>query len=100
MTQGIEGLPGTRRGRSAYTFALQNQEQPMPMDFLGRIENQTFPLTVTDPVDIQNAAVLVAAGLVEANLPTESDGPELSGVVVRITPMGRAALKRMHDKPS
>ncbi|QFZ86158.1 MULTISPECIES: hypothetical protein [Variovorax] len=72
----------------------------MPMDFLRRIEDQSFPLTVTDPVDIRNAAVLVAAGLVEAQLPTESDGPELSGVIVRITPVGRAALQRMRDKPA
>jgi hypothetical protein len=72
----------------------------MPMDFLRRIEDETFPLTVTDPVDIQNAAVLVAAGLIEATLPTESDAPERPGVVLCITPVGRAELKRMRDKPA
>ncbi|MDP9877310.1 hypothetical protein J2W25_001617 [Variovorax boronicumulans] len=72
----------------------------MPMDFLWRIEDQAFPLTVTDPVDIRNAAVLVAAGLVEAELPNESDASERPGVVLCITPLGRAALKRMRDKPA
>ncbi|QOF81075.1 hypothetical protein [Variovorax sp. 38R] len=72
----------------------------MPMDFLRRIEDEAFPLTVTDPVDIRNAAVLVAAGLVEATLPTESDEPGLAGVVERITPLGRAELRRMRNKPA
>jgi len=72
----------------------------MPMDFLRRIEDQTFPLTVTDPMDIRNAAVLVAAGLVEATLPTESDEPAMVGTVERITPLGRAELRRMRDRPA
>ncbi|WP_447775911.1 hypothetical protein [Variovorax boronicumulans] len=72
----------------------------MPMDFLRRIEDEAFPLTVTDPVDIRNAAVLVAAGLIDADLPTESDAPERPGVVLRITPLGRAELRRMRDKPA
>jgi hypothetical protein len=41
----------------------------MPMNFLRRIENATFPLTIHDDFDIQCAAVLAEASLVEANLP-------------------------------
>lgn len=70
----------------------------MPMDFLRRIEDASFPLAVTDPADIRNAAVLVAAGFVEATLPTEAEGPEVPGVVLRITPLGRAELARMRNK--
>lgn len=53
---------------------------------------------VTDPNDIRNAAVLVAAGLIEAAIPHEGDSPAVPAVVVRITPMGRRALHRMHAK--
>lgn len=72
----------------------------MPMDFLGRIEGGRFPLEVTDPNDICTAAVLVAAGLVEAAVPPESDAPSVPAVIARITPMGRVALRRMYDKQS
>lgn len=71
----------------------------MPMDFLRRIEEEKFPLTVTDPEDVRNVAVLAAAGLVEAVLQPEIESLELPGTVLGITPLGHAALKRMRDKP-
>ncbi|BEP55562.1 hypothetical protein GmRootV118_28060 [Variovorax sp. V118] len=70
----------------------------MPMDFLRRIEKEQLPLTVIDPLDIRNVAVLTAAGLVEAILPQESEAFDLPGVVLRITPSGRAELQRIRDK--
>lgn len=70
----------------------------MPMDFLRRIEDATFPLEVTDLKDIHSAAVLVAAGLIEADIPPEVDSPTRPAVVVQITPMGRVALGRMRAK--
>lgn len=66
----------------------------MPMDFLRRIEHAEFPLAVEDFRDVNNAAVLKAAGLIEAELVEAVDGdPDTCcALVMRITPEGRAAL--------
>lgn len=66
----------------------------MPMNFLRRIENASFPLAIHQESDIECAAVLVAANLVEANLPEAGDGAGCGGVILRITPLGRAELNR------
>jgi hypothetical protein len=68
----------------------------MPMDFLRRIENASFPLAVTETTDIHNVAVLAAAELIEAVLPpaTEEAGGK-PAIVLRITPLGRAELTRL-----
>jgi hypothetical protein len=70
----------------------------MPMDFLRRIEDASFPLVIHEEADIQCAAVLVAANLVEANLPEPGDPVGHAAVILRITPMGRAELSRMREK--
>ena len=67
----------------------------MPMDFLARIEDATFPLAVHDEGEIQCAAVLAAANLIEANLPEPGQGGQARCLILRITPMGRAELNRM-----
>jgi hypothetical protein len=72
----------------------------MPMDFLKRIENSSFPLAIEDETDINCVAVLVAANLIEAHLPPVLAGTNRTyGVtILRITPMGRAELRRLRDK--
>lgn len=68
----------------------------MPMDFLRRIENASFPLEVHEDADIHNAAVLAAAQLVEAVLPPPSSAPgDRGAVVVRITALGRRELDKL-----
>ncbi|WP_285410884.1 hypothetical protein [Variovorax sp. efr-133-TYG-130] len=67
----------------------------MPLDFLRRIEDATFPLAVLDEGDIQCAAVLAAAELIEANLPEPGDAVARSALILRITPLGRAELARL-----
>ena len=66
----------------------------MPMDFLRRIEQAKFPLAVEDFNDVNNVAVLKAAGLIEAELvqAVEGDPDTCCAVIKRITPEGRAAL--------
>jgi len=71
----------------------------MPMDFLKKVEHETLPLAVTDPRDIRNVAVLVAAGLVEAILPQEGVPGDLPAVVLRITPPGRDERERLLETP-
>jgi len=66
----------------------------MPMNFLRRIEEASFPLAIHEEADIQCAAVLSAAGLVEANLPGPNNTEGRGGIILRITPEGRAELKR------
>lgn len=70
----------------------------MPMNFLQRIEKASFPLAIHEDADIQCVAVLVAAELIEANLPEPDSNERRSGVILRITPLGRAELKRLHDR--
>ena len=69
----------------------------MPMNFLGRIEDASFPLAVRSEDDIRCAAVLAAAQLVEAVLPPAvSEGAaQRVAVILRITPLGRAELNRL-----
>jgi hypothetical protein len=66
----------------------------MPMDFLRKIEQAEFPLMVEDFKDVNNALVLKAAGLIEAELVEAIDGdPDTCcALIKRITPEGRAAL--------
>jgi hypothetical protein len=66
----------------------------MPMNLLHRIENASFPLSIHEEADIQCAAVLVAAGFLDANLPAPGITERRDGVILRITPEGRAALRR------
>jgi hypothetical protein len=69
----------------------------MPMNFLWRIQDATFPLAIQEECDIQCAAVLVAAKLIEANLPQPGSAAGERGVILNITPLGRAALNRSRD---
>jgi hypothetical protein len=71
------------------------KELEMPMDFLRRIEEATFPLAVLEQADINCAAVLAAADLIEANLPEPGDRLNRTAVILRITPQGRAELARL-----
>jgi len=67
----------------------------MPMDFLARIEEASFPLAVRDEGDIHCAAVLHAAQLVEAMLPpAQSEPGSRVAIILRITPLGRARLNQ------
>ena len=70
----------------------------MPMDFLRRIEDCSFPLAVRDENDINCAAVLVASDFIEAVLPPPLAGSEERvAVVLRITGHGRAELNQWKD---
>jgi hypothetical protein len=46
----------------------------MPMDFLRRVEKADLPLTVEEFADVNNVAVLRAAGLVEAEMVEAVEG--------------------------
>lgn len=69
----------------------------MPMDFLRCIEEASLPLAIHDQADIECAAVLVAAKLIEANLPEPGDIAGRPGVILRITALGRAELNRLRE---
>lgn len=70
----------------------------MPMDFLRRIENAAFPLTVDDATDVRCAAVLAAAELIAADLPEPSGSVNLPAVILGITAQGRAELRRLRTQ--
>lgn len=71
----------------------------MPMDFLARIEDASFPLAARTEADIHCVAVLHAAQLVEAVLPPSKSEPGgRVAVILRITPRGRAELSRRAQK--
>jgi len=69
----------------------------MPMNFLVRIEDASFPLPIHEEADVQCAAVLAAAGLIEASLPDPEAEAGHPGLILRITALGRAELSRMRD---
>ncbi|MES2247866.1 MAG: hypothetical protein V4645_11330 [Pseudomonadota bacterium] len=66
----------------------------MPLDYLRRIGNSTFPLHTEDPSEINSVAVLEAAGMVEATLPPICRARQKlrQATVLRVTPLGRTAL--------
>lgn len=71
----------------------------MPMDFLDRIADASFPTAVRDEVDINSAVMLVAAHLIEAVLPPAARGTGgRVAVVLRITPQGRAVLRSRRNE--
>ena len=58
----------------------------MPMDFLKRIEDATFPLAVHEQAEINCVSVLAAAELIEVTLLPASDACSATPVIVlRIT---------------
>lgn len=63
----------------------------MPMDYLRDIAGGPFPLQVTDQSGIDKVAVLVAAGMVIADVP-EVGQPGVA-VVRELTGLGRATVK-------
>lgn len=70
----------------------------MPMDFLMRIRHQSFPLTVTEPDQINSAAVLLAAGLIDGSVPLprrDETGLALPPAVIEnITDLGRHEIAK------
>ncbi|MGJ7568388.1 hypothetical protein ACSFBM_31360 [Variovorax sp. GB1R11] len=66
----------------------------MAKDFLRKIEHAALPIEVRNPQDIRNAAILRAAGMLEAILPPEPFDAHSTGTILRITPLGRAELRR------
>ncbi|WP_198086647.1 hypothetical protein [Variovorax sp. E3] len=71
----------------------------MPMNLLRRIENAPFPLSITQESEVQCAAVLAAAQLIEARLPEPGAAGDQSALILRITPLGRAELQRLRSEP-
>jgi hypothetical protein len=75
----------------------ERQKWPvMPLDYLRSIGNSTFPLHTEDPSEINSVAVLEAAGMVEATLPSVCRARQKlrQAVVLGVTPLGRTALVR------
>lgn len=68
--------------------------QRMPRGFLRKIEHVPLPIEVADPRDIRNAAVLCAAGMLEAIVPPEPFDDGSTSTILKITPLGRLELKR------
>lgn len=63
----------------------------MPLDYLRELASGPFPLEVTAQTDIHKVAVLVAAGMVIADVP-EVGQPGMA-VVRELTGLGRATVK-------
>lgn len=62
----------------------------MPLDYLRQISHEVFPLTISDPQEIDKLRVLAAAQMIEVDLPAVvSTGV---AVVRKITGYGRAAI--------
>jgi len=66
----------------------------MPLDYLRRIGNSPLPLRTEDPSEINSVAVLEAAGMVEATLPSVCRARQKlrQAIILRVTPLGRTSL--------
>ncbi|SEK16469.1 MULTISPECIES: hypothetical protein [unclassified Variovorax] len=75
-----------------------SQQWPvMPLDYLRKIADAVFPVCTDDPAEINSVAVLNAAGMVKATLPSPCRASVTSqklrrAVVLHITPLGRTAV--------
>lgn len=80
-------------------YPLQNVG--MPRDCLQKIEYADFPLLVEGDYEIECFRVLQAAELVEVNFAQHPHGGAVEvATVVRITPLGRAAIQRWRREAS
>lgn len=69
----------------------------MPMELLAKIRDENFPLMLTDVADVNSAAVLQAAKLIDADIPAliQVSGEPVGqppATIQRITRLGRIAL--------
>lgn len=69
----------------------------MAREFLRRIAVAVLPIEVENIRDIRTAAVLRAAGMLEAVLPPEPVDNHSTATILSITPLGRAELRREAD---
>ena len=71
----------------------------MPVDYLRKIEHETFPLRVDDPCDLQCVAILKAQGLIEGAISPPGGvkgvpSQRAYALVLRITPLGHMELSK------
>jgi hypothetical protein len=75
-----------------------------PIGLLMDIEHRQLPLQVTEPVEIRRVSVLLATGLIEAEIsalgPTARYSSAQVATVIRLTDAGIAQLAKMWDTRS
>jgi len=75
----------------------------MPLLFLMRLQHTPLPVRVVQPEEIRHVSVLVATGLIEADIaPLHPTGPYAASrmaTVKRITEDGAAEIAKMSDAP-
>ena len=76
----------------------------MPLMFLIRLLNTQLPVRVAEPAEIRDVSVLLATGLIEAEIttlkPTSPYVGSRMATVTRITEAGRAELATMVNVPA
>jgi len=75
----------------------------MPLLFLMRLQHTPLPVRVVQPEEIRNVSVLVATGLIEAEIaplkPTDPYAASRMATVMRITDDGLAEIAKMGEMP-
>ncbi|MDP9928583.1 hypothetical protein [Variovorax paradoxus] len=75
----------------------------MPLLFLMRLQHTPLPVRVVQPKEIRNVSVLVATGLIEAEIfplkPTDPYAASRMATVMRITEEGLAEIAKMGELP-
>ena len=76
----------------------------MPLSFLNRLQHVQLPVRVANPEEIRHVSVLLATGLIEAEIKTlKPTSPYVSSrmaTVIRITEDGRAEIAKMGNVPA
>ena len=75
----------------------------MPLLFLRRLQHTPLPVRVVQPEEIRDVSVLVATGLIEAEIaplkPTDPYAASRMATVMRITDDGLAEIAKMGEMP-
>ena len=75
----------------------------MPLLFLMRLQHTPLPVRVVQPEEIRHVSVLVATGLIEAEIsplkPTDTYAASRMATVMRITAEGLAEIAKMGELP-
>ena len=75
----------------------------MPLLFLMRLQHMQLPIRVADPEDVRHVSVLLATGLIEADITVLKSTARYASAqvatVTRITEDGLAEIAKMGDVP-
>ncbi|CAN7692100.1 hypothetical protein [Variovorax paradoxus] len=92
-----------KKGRHFWQSKRRQSENRMPLLFLMRLQQVQLPVRVADPDEVRYVSVLLATGLIEAEINALGSSARYAAsqvaTVIRITEDGLAEIAKMGDVP-